>query len=230
MKMEELEPVVMFAMPPLDPRVRLYMRRCVGRGIPVQGYSGRGGAQYASLAAYFGSLLFWGAGSEGLFEAVKSSLHGGDDSVLRADYAYDGASRRYLLLRAGFCGGSPEPYDSLPEDAVHVLEDAIVAHMDRPMAEARLDRSERYADEGTLFEGEGVFLDGLVGLGAVPAPIKGDLEDVVHLGFGAVGVSERHDTELLRGLLRDFSGWAHVGEPHYARVYERWIFGAGAEE
>ena len=81
----------------------------------------------------------------------------------------------------------------------------------------------------SLFEGEPVFLDGLVGFGAVPVPIGGELEDVAHLGPRAVGVSDRHDAELLRGLVRDFAAWAHAGEPHYARVYERWIFGDGGE-
>ena len=231
MKLEELEPVVTFAMPPLDPRVKLYMRRCVGREIPIQGYSGRGGAQYVSLAAYFGSLLFWGEGSEDLFEAVEGALHGGGgDSVLRADYAYDGASRRYLLLRAGRCGGIPKTYSDISEGAVRALEDAIAAHMDRPIAEVRLERSERYADKGTLFEGEFTFLEGLVGFGAVPVPIKGNLENVIHLGFGAVGVSERHDTGLLRGLVRDFAKTAHADGDFCARMYELWLFGADDAE
>ena len=36
--------------------------------------------------------------------------------------------------------------------------------------------------------------------------------------------------QLLCGLVRDFARWAHVGEPYCARAYERWTFGAGAEE
>ena len=231
MKLEELEPVVSFAIPPLDPRVKLYMRRCAEREIPIQGYSGRGGAQYASLAVYFGSLLFWGEGSEDLFEAVEGALHGGnDDSALRADYAYDGVSKRYLLLRAGRRGGIPKTCSEISEGAVRALEDAIAAHMNRPIAEARLERSERYADKGTLFEGEFTFLEGLVGFGAVPVPIKGDLQDVIHLGFGAVGASERHDTGLLRGLVRDFAKTAHADGDFRARMYEIWLFGAGEAE
>lgn len=144
MKLEELEPVVSFAVPPLDPRVRLYMRKCVGREIPIQGYSGRGGAQYASLAAYFGGLLFWGEGSEDLFEAVGGALHGGgDDSALRADYAYDGVSKRYLLLRADRCGGVPRTCSEISEGVAWALEDAIAAHMNRPMSCLRRNLSSR---------------------------------------------------------------------------------------
>lgn len=228
MKLEELEPVVMFAVPPLDPRVKLYIGRVCGREVHLQGYTDRAGAQYASFAAYFGSLLFELPGCEGVFESVAGCLHGGGDPepVLRADYAYDGASGRYLLLRAGFCEQIPEPHDTLPDDAVRLIEDAIAAHMGRPAIEAKLGRSERYASDAALFEGEGSFLEGLVGFGAVPVPIKCGLADVPGLGIGAVGLSERHDAELLRGIVRDFCCWAYGEGSLYARMHEHLLFGS----
>lgn len=110
MRLEELEPVTMFAVPPLDPRVRLYLDRSAGRPINLQGYGDREGAQYASPVAYFGSLLFFCPGDEEAFGAVAGVLGGGDAGdddggddckagdgpVLRADFAYDAALLREL--------------------------------------------------------------------------------------------------------------------------------------
>ena len=165
-----------FIVPPDDPRVGLLFEQ-VNCLMSTGGFSykAKDGRAFISPGIYFGTIVIYGNDAKVGAElearnAVIEACGGGDDDVVRIDFAWLNGGA--VVLRAGAPGGRPVPFSEFSKEALAFLCEYVSSFMERSYADVIMAREMVDAEEDVLFEGEDQFYEGFMGRDLMPLEVS----------------------------------------------------------
>lgn len=157
-----------YIVPPTDERVLAFADKHSGDSVEVAVLAGPGNTEYASIDAYFGTLVVGANEVTDGESLVRKALDAPEDGMLRLDFVCLLAQDVYSLLRFGTPGDYPTPYDALPPATLALVEAHIAEFMRQPYIKVVSQRARVSDSAELLFADEDEFYEGFIGTDGMP--------------------------------------------------------------